>query len=84
MRTFTLAFAGLLVLSGAAFAADTSCTAQSKDKKLAGAAMKSFMTKCESEAKAACAVNATSQKLAGAAKTSYEKKCAADAISGKK
>ena len=57
-----------------------SCTAQATSKKLAGAALKSFMTKCEKDASASCTKAATGKKLAGAAKTSFEKKCVSDAV----
>ena len=53
---------------------------QAADKKLAGAAQKSFMTKCEKDAKAACDKSAAEKKLAGAAKTSHVKKCVGDAV----
>ncbi len=44
-----LALAALMSvgLMGAALADDVTCSATAKDKKLAGAALKSFMTKCE-------------------------------------
>ena len=83
MKAIAIGTATLLLIAGAASAAGPSCNTQAAEKKLAGAAHKSFMTKCASEAKAACGVNAKSQNLAGAAKSSYEKKCAADAV-GKK
>ena len=57
-----------------------SCKVQSGEKKLAGAALKSFMTKCEKDAKAACDKSAAEKKLAGAAKTSHIKKCVGDAV----
>ena len=38
-------------LCGTAFADTATCSATAKDKKLAGAALKSFMTKCEKDAK---------------------------------
>ena len=56
------------------------CKAQSDTKKLAGAAQKSFMTKCEKDAQAACDKSAADKKLAGAAKTSHIKKCMSDAV----
>jgi len=59
--------------------ADATCVAQATDKKLAGAAKTSFMTKCEKDAKAACDSQAADKKLAGAAKTSFTKKCVSDA-----
>jgi hypothetical protein len=72
---------GLLIASIAstAFAADT-CKSQATDKKLAGAAMTSFMKKCQSDAAKTCAGQAKDQKLAGAAKNSFTKKCVSDAV----
>jgi hypothetical protein len=60
--------------------ASSSCKAQATDKKLAGAALTSFMKKCESDASKACDVQAGEKKLAGAAKTSFTKKCVSDAV----
>ena len=45
----------------------------------AGAALKSFMIKCERDAKAACDTSAKEKKLVGAAKTSLTKKYVSDA-----
>jgi hypothetical protein len=56
---------------------------QAADKKLAGAALKSFTKKCESDAKANCEKASADKKLAGAAKASFEKKCIADATAAK-
>lgn len=56
------------------------CSAQATEKKLAGAALKSFMTKCEKDATTACNKSAGDKKLAGAAKTSHVKKCVGDAV----
>jgi hypothetical protein len=75
---FAIAIAACLILASAAHA-QPSCKAQSAEKKLAGAAQKSFMTKCESDAKVACEKSATEKKLAGAAKDSFTKKCIRDA-----
>ena len=50
-------------------AAAATCTDEAKDKKLSGAAMNSFMKKCEAEAKSSC--EATS------------KKCEAERVGGK-
>src|SRR5215216_5141481 len=61
-------------------AATSSCHAQAADKKLAGAAMNSFMKKCESDAAKACGTQATDRKLAGTAKASFTKKCVSDAV----
>jgi len=58
----------------------TSCKTQASDKKLAGAAMNSFLKKCEADATKACGVQATDRKLAGAAKASFTKKCVSDAV----
>jgi hypothetical protein len=57
-----------------------SCKTQASDKKLAGAAMNSFLKKCEADATKACGVQATDRKLAGAAKASFTKKCVSDAV----
>jgi hypothetical protein len=58
------------------------CAAKATDKKLAGAALSSFMKKCEREAaQAACEASAAEKKLAGAARTSFTKKCLKDASS---
>ena len=70
------------LLSAAAFSASAqtvTCKAQADEKKLAGAALKSFTTKCERDIKAACDASAKEKKLAGAAKTSFTKKCTSDA-----
>jgi psiF repeat len=56
------------------------CKAQATDKKLSGAALTSFMKKCETDAGAACDSAATEKKLAGAAKASFTKKCVTDAV----
>jgi hypothetical protein len=47
---------------------------------LAGAALSSFMKKCETDAQAVCDASATDKKLNGAAKTSFTKKCVTDAV----
>lgn len=68
----------LIVVTSAAslaHAADSACMTAAKDKKLAGAAQKSFVKKCETDAKAKCEVVAAEKKLAGAAKASNVKKC---------
>ena len=77
MRSIILAAAFSLVASSA-FAA--SCKVEAGNKKLAGAAMSSFMTKCETDAKAACEKDSTAKKLAGAAKDAHMKKCVSDAV----
>ncbi len=73
-------------MAGAASAPKAgSCDAQAAEKKLAGAAKTSFLTKCNKDAMAAnpaaqaCETKAAEKKLAGAAKNSFVKKCVADA-----
>jgi hypothetical protein len=77
--------AGGVLLSGAVFAetpaAAPDCAAQASEKKLHGAALNSFMKKCERDAAiASCDAAAADKKLAGAAKTSFTKKCIKDAV----
>ena len=61
-------------------AANPTCKSQAADKKLAGAALTSFMKKCQTDATTSCNTQATDKKLAGAAKTSFTKKCVSDAV----
>lgn len=77
MKTIALAIA-LSFAASNAYAA--SCTIEAGNKKLAGAAKTSFMTKCEKDAGAACDKSAAEKKLAGAAKTSFTTKCVKDAV----
>ncbi len=66
---------------GSAYAEETSpCASRAAEKKLAGAALKSFMTKCERDAKSTCDASANEKKLHGAARTSFTNKCVKDAI----
>ena len=62
--------------------ADGTCTSNAADKKLAGAAKTSFMTKCQNDAAKSCDDQAAAKKLAGAAKTSFTNKCVKDAVGG--
>ena len=71
---------GALTLGLGSALADDTCKSRVADKKLAGAAMTSFMTKCQKDAASACDATASGKKLAGAAKTSFTKKCVTDAI----
>ena len=73
-----VAFTGGVV--GSAVAQAPTCKAQAADKKLAGAALNSFMKKCETDAHKACDTSAADKKLAGAAKASFTKKCVTDAV----
>jgi hypothetical protein len=76
MKTIVIAVA----LSLAATGAYASCKSEASAKKLAGAALNSFMKKCESDASAKCEADSASRKLAGAAKSSFVKKCVTDAV----
>ena len=77
MKSLVLAAALALIASSASAA---SCKVEASNKKLAGAAMNSFMKKCENDAKMACDKSAADKKLAGAAKSSHIKKCVGDAV----
>jgi uncharacterized protein YdbL (DUF1318 family) len=76
MRKIALVLA-VCVMSGPAFA---TCKSDAADKKLVGAALKSFLTKCEKDAATSCEADSKQKNLAGAAKTSHMKKCVADAV----
>jgi hypothetical protein len=68
------------LFAASALAQGPTCAVQAKDKKLAGAALASFVKKCEADgSKAACEKQSADKKLAGAAKASFEKKCISDA-----
>jgi hypothetical protein len=58
----------------------STCRAQAAEKKLAGAAMTSFMKKCENDAKKSCEAVSNAKKLSGAAKNSHMRKCLADTV----
>ncbi len=79
MKSILLA-AVVLLSSSAAWADGPTCKGTAVDKKLAGAAMTSFMKKCEADAAKTCDISASDKKLFGAAKTSFSKKCVADAV----
>ena len=75
-----IAILTLGLTTASALAAEATCKAQAADKKLAGAALTSFMKKCESDAARSCETSAAEKKIAGAAKTSFTKKCVTDAV----
>lgn len=77
--TMTAAFLATAAYAPA-LAQGASCKMSATDKKLAGAALKSFMDKCQKDATAACEKSAIDKKLAGAAKNSHVKKCMHDAV----
>ncbi len=79
MKSIALA-AVFCIVAGSAFAQGATCKSQASDKKLAGAALNSFMKKCETDAQKTCDTEAVGKKLAGAAKTSFTKKCIGDAV----
>jgi hypothetical protein len=77
-KTLALVAVALSVAGAPALAyADDACMTQAMDKKLAGAAKTSFMTKCE---RTSCEGQAKDKNLHGAAMTSFVKKCAKDAM----
>jgi hypothetical protein len=76
MKTIAIVLASFCI-AGAAMA--DSCKDTAAGKKLAGAALTSFMTKCTKDAQTSCDTQAADKKLAGAAKTSFTKKCVSDA-----
>jgi hypothetical protein len=78
MRTIFLAAAFVLASVGAQ--AQTTCKTQAADKKLVGAAMNSFLKKCQGDAQKSCDADAKAKKLSGAAKNSHMKKCVDDAV----
>ncbi|MBS0222479.1 MAG: hypothetical protein JSR91_17255 [Proteobacteria bacterium] len=78
---FTCIFAtATYAQSASTTAPSATCKAQATDKKLAGAALTSFMKKCEGDAAKACDTAAADKKLGGAAKASFTKKCLSDSI----
>ena len=78
MKRLALALMFTALALGSALA-DESCNAQASDKKLAGAALTSFMKKCDLDAASMCSSQASDKKLSGAAKDSFTKKCVKDA-----
>ena len=81
MKTTSIVILASFCLAGAALA--DSCKDEAASKKLAGAALTSFMKKCESDATTACGTQAADKKLSGAAKDSFTKKCVKDATEAK-
>ena len=77
IKPFVLALS--MTFTTSALAEGPSCSATAAERKLAGAAKTSFMTKCEKDARATCEVSSKEKKLAGAAKSSFETKCMEDA-----
>ena len=82
LAIIVVAFASSAFAQTATLDPKPTCKSQATDKKLAGAALTSFMKKCETDAGTACDTAAADKKLVGAAKTSFTKKCVTDAIGG--
>src|SRR5262245_57834367 len=88
MKKFAMALAiclvtaapALLIWSTPAFATCKSDAVGSDGRKLAGAALKSHLTKCENDAKAACEADSKAKNLAGAALKSHMTKCVKDKV----
>jgi hypothetical protein len=86
MRSLAIALAICVATTGAyAQTATTtprtpSCHDEATTKKLAGAALTSFIKKCQTDSNTACDTAASDKKLAGAAKTSFTKKCVTDSV----
>jgi len=79
MRTLILATL-FSALAATAYAQAPTCKSQSAEKNLHGAAEKSFLTRCQKDAKASCDSQAAEKSLHGAAKNSFVKKCVNDAV----
>lgn len=71
---------GLLTATAQAADTPTTCTSSAVDKKLAGAAKTSFMTKCKLDTEARCNQAAIDKKLSGAARSSFTTKCLNDGV----
>jgi len=82
LTALTLCLAAVATGAYAKNPAHEACKAHAADKKLAGAAKTSYMTKCEKDAAPAvktCEGQAAEKKLAGAAKSSFVTKCTREA-----
>lgn len=90
MNRAVIAAAVAMLVSSAAFAANSACESQADKKQLLGAARTSFIIKCEEEKSAAnaanktCEAQAAAEKLSGAAKSSFVTKCVKDATAAHK
>ena len=87
MKRIAMALAVCLIAAAPAYLRSTPAFATCKSdavgkdgRPLAGAALKSHMTKCESDAKAACEADSKAKNLAGAALKSHMTKCVKDAV----
>jgi hypothetical protein len=82
MRYTLLAATVAMAIAGTAEAQGVSCKAAAAEKRLAGAALASFMKKCQSDARGTCETSASEKKLSGAAKSSFTTKCVRDKVGG--
>jgi hypothetical protein len=87
MRYLLLAALGMALVAAAqtrtqAQPQAVNCKAAAAEKKLAGAALSSFLKKCQSDATSACTASAAEKKLSGAAKSSFTAKCVRDKVGG--
>jgi hypothetical protein len=86
MTKIALALAAMCLICAPAQAQTGTCKLEASNHKpnpLAGAALTSFMQKCEKDATASCEKEAADHKpnpLAGAAKTSFVTKCVKDKV----
>ena len=86
MTRIALVVAAICLIGAPAIAQTKTCKIEASEHKpspLAGAALTSFMQKCEKDASADCEKQAAAHKpnpLAGAAKTSFVTKCVKDKV----
>jgi hypothetical protein len=73
---------GLCVALVAVSMAHASCKSEATGNALAGAALTSFMTKCERDATTLCGNSSAELKLAGAVRTSHTKQRIDDSVGG--
>jgi len=76
LRRFALIFA----FSVAGTPAAAGCMSDAQEKKLEGAALKTFMAKCRMDAITSCDADAKARNLSGLDKTNYTNKCLAQAV----
>jgi hypothetical protein len=81
MRQMIITLCSLCLLwAGQAQAQAPTCVEAADQKRLAGAARTSFLTKCQRDSTAMCEAAAAEKKLHGAAKTNFTRKCVKDAV----
>jgi psiF repeat len=72
------------VLAAAAVPANAAqtetCNSQADEKKLAGSALKSFVSNCRRDAKSTCEESAEDKDLSETARTRFIRKCVRDAV----